>query len=232
MIGAFHMPMKKAEMEAHNSAYEQQMAAAETAERQGLYRVALRAAMDAWEHIDGMMQYQNKYEEREFSDVWAIDFVIKYAPLLLDQKSLNKLEELLDSQRRIERRTANSVPEKLAAARARILDNHRLWTHLERNPDFAQDELRAALGGNQGQWRAVAESWEKMGLVRRVPRHHSYLLALATRMGEVVPAKCPSCGKVEEAPKAMFLEPLKCPKCRKSALFVFLMAGSQVMQPE
>jgi endogenous inhibitor of DNA gyrase (YacG/DUF329 family) len=41
-------------------------------------------------------------------------------------------------------------------------------------------------------------------------------------MGQVISAKCPACGEVAEAPKAMFLEPMTCPRCNSDQAFVFL----------
>jgi hypothetical protein len=83
-----------------------------------------------------------------------------------------------------------------------------------------QETLRLALGGEQERWRAVAEAWERMGLLGRVRAGRTYTLTLSTRMGEVVRGKCPACGRVDEAPKAMFLEPLACGGCRMRVLFV------------
>jgi uncharacterized OB-fold protein len=45
---------------------------------------------------------------------------------------------------------------------------------------------------------------------------------LATRMGEVVAGKCPSCGKIERAPKAMLIEQMKCPDCHVDVSFVLV----------
>jgi uncharacterized OB-fold protein len=66
----------------------------------------------------------------------------------------------------------------------------------------------------------VAEAWERMGLVRRTPAGGSYRLALSTRTGQVVSGKCPACGHVADAPKAMFFEPMTCPACSINATFV------------
>jgi hypothetical protein len=43
-------------------------------------------------------------------------------------------------------------------------------------------------------------------------------------MGELVRGKCPECGNVDEAPKAMFLEQVACPQCRARVVFVLLAA--------
>lgn len=214
--------MKKAEKEAHQAAYHSLMDKARSAEREGLYRTAVELALESWDHIDGMMQYEHKYEEREFDGISAINTVLKYAPLLLDYRSLDKLEALLKNCRRIEKNTSESLGDRHAKAKEMMWDAHRMWGHLEQHPEGRQDKLRRILGGDQDRWRSIAEAWDKMGLLHRTSEGGSYRLSLFTRMGEVVSGKCPSCGSVVRAPKAMFLEEEDCPECRATVVFVIL----------
>lgn len=220
------MAMTKAEMESHQGKYDALMAGARTAQRKGLYRQAVELALSSWEYIDGMMQYERKYEDKEFDSIESIDMVLKYAPFLFDFQSLDTLESLLNSKRRIEKNTAADLGDKLAQARALMWDVHRMWDHLEQHPDVRQDELRQVLGGNQDKWRSMAEMWEKMGLIHRTPEGGSYRVKLSTRLGEVISAKCPSCGSLADAPKGMLLEELACPECKETILFIFLLKES------
>ncbi len=214
--------MKKAEMADHQHQYQMLMDDARAAEQAGFYRVVVEKALECWQHIDGMMRYERKYQDKEFASVPAIDLILKYAPLLLDFASLDKLEKLLKDCRRIEKNTSDTLAVKLAAARALIWDAHSLWDHLERNLDSRQDELRKLLGGKQQRWRGMAEAWEKMGLLRREPEAGTYRLTLLTRLGEIVSVKCPACGNVAEAPKVMCWEETPCPRCQARVLFVIL----------
>ena len=214
--------MTKAEMEEHRNIYQAFLAHARTASQAGLYREAVNLAVFAWEHIDGMMQYERKYEKREFASIEAIDIVLKYAPLLFDLPRLDALESLLQERRRIDRDTSEDLGEKLTEARELMWDAHRLWNHIEQSPGVRQDALRQLLGGDQERWRSICEAWEKMGLLGRTQQGNSYCLELLTRMGEVVSAKCSYCGCIVEAPKAMLLEVLTCTTCRSAAVFVIL----------
>ena len=216
------MAMKKEDLERHRAQYHALMAKARVAHDEGLYHQAVELAFASWDHIDGMMQYERKYEEKEFDNVEGISMVLAYAPLLLDSESLDRLEILLKDQRRIDRNTSESVKEQLAKARALLWDAHRMWNQLERHPATRQDELPRILGGKKGQWRSVAEEWEKMGLLRRTPEGRSYRLDFSTRMDEVVLAKCPSCGVVAKARKTRFLNVQACPSCRSEVMFVIL----------
>jgi hypothetical protein len=213
----FHTPL-----EVDYDLYERRMAAAREAARQGLYRRAVEEALEAWPFIDGMMQYARKYKQEEFDTIPAIDLVLQYAPLLLDFRQLDRLGALLKECRRIERDTEADVGEQLATARARMWAAHRLWDYIEQHPDVRQAELRSALGGQQQDWVDILTTWEEMGLLRRTRDSGTYRLALSTRMGEVISAKCPECGAVAEAPKAMLLDALRCAECSKHVVFVLI----------
>ena len=216
------MGMTKAELERQYDDYETKMKKARASHRNGLYRDAVKSAMSAWDHVDGMMQYARCYEKTEFDSIEAIDLVLKYAPLLFDYETLDTLESMLKTQRRIERDTAADMGDKLLKARSLMWDAHRMWNHIEEHFDIKQDELRAALGSEQTRWRSIAELWENMGLLQRRADGASYRLAFITRLGQVVSAKCPSCGGFADAPKATWLERTACPHCKTGVFFVIL----------
>ncbi len=217
--------MKKEELERDAARYDALVSRARELLRGGLYREAVTLAREAWPHIDGMMRFKQKYEDREFTSLAAIDLVLKYAPLLMDRQSLDELEKLLKDCRRIEKNTKQNLGAKLSEARSVLWNAHRLWDYLEMHPDSRQDELRRVLGGDQEFWRSISEEWDRMGLVERRPEGGSYRLSLATRLGKIVRGKCPGCGGSMEAPKAMFFEPMSCPGCGGEVLFVILSEG-------
>ncbi len=217
-----YMAMKKSEMEEHWRAYGMLIGGARTAQRNGVYRKATELALSAWKHIDGMMQYERRYGDKEFKSVEAIDMVLEYAPLLFDFETLNGLEALLRNTRGIERYTSDNLSQNLAATRGRMWDCHRMWDYLERHGETEEGELLRKLGGPRDVWGSVTRAWENMGLLRRRTDAGSYKLALSTRLGEVVAGKCPVCGTVAEAPKAIFLEESLCPQCQTRVLFVLL----------
>lgn len=214
--------MKKAEMEAHHAQYRACIVAAQSAESRGMYRLAIQSAVAACEHIDGMLQYDRKYGNQEHTSLLAFDLILKYAPLLLDISKLAELATLVDDCARIQKGIDTNVGDLLAGARARLWENHRLFSHLERHPGDPQESLQQRLGGDQNHWRSVAEGWSRMGLLNRVPAGSTYRLSLSTQTGQLVAGKCPCCGHVAEAPKGMFLEEASCPECSSRTLFVLL----------
>ncbi len=207
-------------MEAHQSLYENLIKKAIVAECEGLYTQTVELALASWDYVDGMIQYERKYKNNDFSSIRGIDLILKYAPLLLDFPNLDKLEGLLKACRRIEKNTSECLADKLSEARSLLRTSHRLWNHIEKNPDTRQDQIRKKLGGQQKQWDSIVQKWEQMGLLQRIPKNGSYLLSLSTRLGQLIVGKCSSCGEITEAPKAMLLEKITCPQCNNTAWFV------------
>lgn len=214
--------MKKSEMEEHYAAYHANMATARAAEASGLYRAAVNAASTAWEYIDGMMQYEQKYLDREFGGVPAIDLVLKYSPMLLDIRRLGILRDLLKSRKRIDRNASSDLAEELEEAFAKTNQNYRLWSFLQHHPDVRQDELPEVLGGDQEYRRTVIRFWEQLGIVSRIPDGRSYRLLLVAPLGRAVSGKCPACGEIHEAPKRAFFEAIDCPACGEQSHFVLI----------
>jgi predicted Zn-ribbon and HTH transcriptional regulator len=216
------MAMKKAEMEEHRAAYYRGISESKAARADGNIQNAITLALDSCEHIDGMMRYERKYEERTFGSVEAIDLVLALAPLVFNRDSIEKLAALLKTIRQIEKNTSADMAAKLSDATMLMGEAHRLWFHLETHEVCRQHELSNALGGSHAQWEWISEQWESIGLIRRTVDRESYRLRFRTRMDEVVTAKCASCGVRAKAAKAKFLSPVHCPKCQNDSEFVIL----------
>jgi hypothetical protein len=214
--------MKKAEMEQCHAEYDLRMAQSEKAQQAGMFHKAVQLALAAGEYVDGMIQYERNCMEIELSRIRALDMVLRYAPLLLDFSSLEKVGQLVAECRRIEKNVTTDYAKELAEARSRMWQTHRLLDYLERNAECRQDELRQLLGGDQDDWRRTAEGLEETGLLRRTREGGSYRLAFMTQMQEVVKAKCQSCGAVAEGAKVGFLDQVTCGRCQQSVLFVIL----------
>jgi hypothetical protein len=182
--------------------------------------------MDSCDYVDGMMQFERRFEERtERKSVETIDYVLQYAPLVFDQASLDELGGILKSQKRIDKNTTADLADNLKKAIDLMWNAHRLWTVLEQSNDVPQDKLRTNLGGDQERWRSIAESWSRMGLVQRIPERGSYRISLTTRITAQVRGKCRRCGATGKAAMGRFLEEITCPKCQSTSTFVILKAS-------
>jgi hypothetical protein len=224
------MAKKKVELEEDRAQYHELVAKARSALSDGRFQEAIRLAASSWTHIDGMMQYERKYENREFSNIESIDIVLEYAPLLFEFALLDELESLLKTQRKIDRDASDDLAANLSEARTRMWAAHRLWNHLEKMGECIQDQLCSTLGGDQGQWRKIAETWETMDVIHRTPDRATFRLSFQTRMDAETDAKCPSCGTVVTRCKSQFLNEMACPNCRTRARyrFVFIEAAPAV----
>jgi hypothetical protein len=214
--------MNKTELTAHVAEYRNKMEAASAAEARGLWRDAIGHALSALDNVEGVLEFAKKYENRRVESVSAIDLALKYAALLLDLKTVQACEAFVSRSRNIGRWTTVDLPSAVAAAREALWQNHKLWTLLEQSTEVRQDQLNFKLGGEAGRWRMVVEAWERMGLITRVRHGRTFLMTLATRLGQLVAAKCSLCGQITEAPKAMFLEVIGCPACGRESDFVLV----------
>lgn len=217
------MAKTKAELESDCMQHNAIMHEVRTCHNEGQIVKGVALAVSAWGYINGMIQYERRYQQRtEFKSIDSIDYVLRFAPLLFDYESLNKLEMLLKTCRRIEKSTTDNIASNLANARTLMRDAHRLWNHIQNLGSAPQDQFRAQLEGDRDNWRWIAETWEQMRIVKRIPEGNSYRVELMTRMDGKVKAKCTSCGIIARAPKEKFLRAQQCPKCRADVHFVLI----------
>ena len=210
---------KKAELELEARQYHALMERARAAQRRGLYQEAIDAAFASLDFVDGMMQYERRFESRTFDSVDGIDLILEWAPLVLGYDYLDRLESLLKEKKRIQKHTSEDLGARLAEARELMWAAYRVWEFLEHHAELNARTAREVLKVDSGAWQAIRSGWLKMRIADDSRKRG---IALATRLGKIVDAKCPACGLVAEAPKAMFLEELACPKCKKNAWFVLV----------
>lgn len=217
------MAKTKAELQSDAEAYHRTLSAMRAAHRAAQFLDAIKIAMEACEYIDGMMQFERRFEKRtDRHSVETIDYVLQYAPLVFDHQSLETLAVVLKSQRRIDKNTTAELVEGLQNAYELMWDAHRLWSLLEQAQELDQSTLRARLGGDQERWQRIAESWDHMSLIDRIPERGSYRLSLQSRITRETRAKCRRCGAIVKAAMGQFLEENACPKCKAPSTFVIL----------
>jgi hypothetical protein len=213
--------MKNDEMVSHANAYESAMADSRNAQSQHRYRNCVEAAVKSWEHFDGAYQY---FRKQGHIDSMADSFapVLRYAPLLFDRNSLNELQLLADRRKRADKEGTARLSQNVEEARIRLKLAHQLWTYIEDHPDITEIQLQKDLNIDQATFHSITQDWLEMNVIRRQVDGAISGLSLTTRLGEIVRGKCSRCGDVEQAPKALFLEPMDCPRCRNKVTFVLL----------
>jgi len=222
------MAKKKSELLEDRNRYYSFVDAMRLARDSNDFQRAIALAVGALDYVDGMMQYERRFEDRpERKSLECVDCVLQFAPLVFDVESLNTLAIALSVQKRIDKNTSADLAAGLANALALMKEAHALWDYLERNVDVRQDTLRSYLGGDQNRWRWIAEMWDRMGLVQRTSSGDSHLLTITTRMESEVRAKCSSCGVIAKAAIGRFWEQITCPKCRACVYFVILVPSNE-----
>jgi hypothetical protein len=213
--------MKKHELESHYGQYGVLVTHARKLEAAGEHLSSIEACKEAWLYADGMMQYGRRYENEEYRSLEAIEIVLKHAPLIFDSGSLGELRDLLKTFRRIDKNTEEDLTSKLASAEELMRAAHKLWNCIENSPGIRQNSLKKTLGGDQDQWRSIAERWEKMGVLIRDSVAGSYELRFSTRMDSPSNAKCTLCGSTHEVQKSAILEKQNCPQCHAKTNFIY-----------
>jgi hypothetical protein len=203
-------------MQSHDAQYHRLMLEVKLALDSGRYSKAVILAAESFPHIDRMLRYQSQSESRKLDAVPAIEAVLFYAPLVFDYRSINALGDLLRSFKRVDNYFDRTLGERLETARKRMWENHRLWSQLDSAGHLSESDVRPQ---GRAPWASLNE-WEKMGVVVSTSLGVSGCFQLTTRMGEMVFAKCSSCGRTSEGPKAAFLEPTRCDACRSTSSFV------------
>ncbi len=222
-VGRWNMAKTKVELVADHTRHETLVGEARSACNRQDYEQAIELAMSAWDSIEGMIQYERKYCHRtERLNVESIEFVLRFAPLLFHYESLDRLDALLKSQGWIEENAVAGLAQRLAAAQSLMADAHRLWNYLENRGECRQDRLCSYLSGDKDRWQCIAETWEQMGIIQRVPDGGSYRLSLTLSLDRSTCGKCPSCGTVGKASKARLLKTMTCPECHAEVQFVLL----------
>ncbi|MEX0937413.1 MAG: hypothetical protein WDZ59_06095 [Pirellulales bacterium] len=216
------MAMKRAEMEFHASEYRMLAAKASKAHADREYLETLTYAKASWKHIDGMMRYERKYENREFASVETIDLAVALCPVVFDVSALDELEVLLKGQRQIERNTAHQLSEKITESRSIVNLAWQLWSDIERD-GRVQLACKPPKRKQLAPLRAwILEAWEALGVIQRMEDDGEVYLRFSTNTEDVALAKCPACGARAKAAKYKFLEMQSCPKCKNAVSFVLL----------
>jgi hypothetical protein len=211
----------KAELSAERDKYSELLAQAKFAELNNDVVRAVELAVESLPYIDSMMQFERKYEKRTFDRIEAIDVILKFAPLLLDLRALNALDETLKTQKRIDKNADADLAADWASARKTLLGAWAVWTCLETPAAKERSDVKIHLLDRKTVGRII-EHWVRWGLVQRDLVDGRLTAKLSTNLSETVACKCSDCGAVARAAKSMLLSEVPCPHCRSTSIFVEL----------
>jgi hypothetical protein len=212
---------KKVELEVAYESYQALILQAREAKKAGQYDRAIDLAMQCWVHVDFMMRYAQKYQDHEFDSLECIDLVLELAPPLFHFEALDKLAALLKEQRRIDKQASADLAGKLAEARARMWEAHRVYAFLEAVPGMSEKRLRETFAKDSARIQGLVAVWETTGLVRRDSDDIESEIELRTTLQMPVQAKCSACGQVRIAPRGNLLSFAHCARCEGLVVFVW-----------
>jgi predicted transcriptional regulator len=224
--------MSKAALQAAQLQYDQCMAAARNHERNGQLEEAIRQAIEAWEHLEGMMKFERKWEDREFKSVPCIDMVLRHAPMLLDGKSLDRLGDLLKEQRSIDKLASDDLAARLQEAKQRMRAIHQLLARVEAEPGITVTRLAETCGCDRPTVDQICERLEAMELIEVDRTGKARELRLATDFDRNITGLCESCGRGAALLWWDALSVRKCPTCGEEAYFVLSSGAVQKVQQE
>ncbi|MFT3882934.1 MAG: hypothetical protein QM703_25170 [Gemmatales bacterium] len=207
----------KAELEWQRTAFRTYVAQSKEALSQHQYSNAIELAIQSFAFIDGMIQYERRYEQVEDQPYPTIKTVLSYSPVLFRWKAIDEVERLLDSTKRIEKNSQIDWRAKIDHSRRLLGHALETWTniHARNSATYDGDQNRRI------ERVFILSTWENMGYVTK-PNENGDLHSFVSNMEMRTRAKCKYCGDVCDATKATFLADIKCLKCGVTNLFVIL----------
>lgn len=182
---------------------------------------AIREALLACRYAEAMMQFEAKYEEREFDSIESFDIVFQYAPVMLDKVAIDELADLLKVRKRIERDTAADMGQRLQGARSSLKSAYSCLAAAEKS-SIAVNRLSDAFGGTQEWWRWILRLWQELRVIRLTTESSQLMVRYHGVFAAPVLAKCWSCGSVQPSVVNECLNQRPCPRCRVPVCLVML----------
>jgi hypothetical protein len=193
------------------------------ATEEGRWRDALHLAVHALDFVDGMMRYMERYEERADPELGAVDFVCRFAPLLLENKALDQLEVVLKEAPRIARKSGRDLAARLLDARLDLERCYQLWSLVECGGGLDRNDAAAVLG-RAADAKTMFECWVEVGLLEQSGVGTSARLRMVSRLDDPAKGKCLNCGAVNQTKRRVLYHALACRGCGRRG-YMLLMAS-------
>lgn len=216
------MSPTKSELEWNQQEYYSRLRRAKAAINKQCHQDAVNEAALALHHVDGMMQFERRYENTVFDRIEAIDIILVFAPMLLDLANLELLAAVLKNQKRIDKNTSVDLAIELDQARQLLWDSYRIWSLLEVQQTTWEHEIHEKVEVSRDRVRALLDHWVAMQLVRRKREPNDDCVFLVTHFSAPCVGKCPTCGASVTREKIALLVDSDCQACGVAVGFVIL----------
>jgi hypothetical protein len=198
----------KAELESKRQKCHTLAMQAIAAERGCDYARAIEIALESLLYLDEAMQFEKKYMKIEHPPSPSIDLIFRCAPCLFRSDALDRVQQLIDGTKRIERLAGRNLKRDLDKAREVLDSAVRLWSEIE--------------AGRECQSSSILEIWHRCGLIETDSRTKPGRWRFRTQFEGEIQAKCAACGRISQGAKWRFLSEIQCPGCSKLVNHVIL----------
>jgi hypothetical protein len=187
-----------------------------TAELQDLnFAAALSLAEAALPIQHPAVTYQRRFLDTETPATPLVDLILRYAPAFFRESSLAAVESWYLGGTKTERAALPKLPDQIGFARNLLGQAVALWRILAASPTAV---LRPT---QEAGCKALLQVWTLAAIVAVHPNDPMAYYRVTDPRREAA-AKCSSCGRVARGPQTSFLEPTRCPACRRRSDFVLI----------
>lgn len=176
---------------------------------------AVKLAETALPHQHAAITFQRRYHNTAAPTAPIIEVILRYAPALFLNQSLDTVESWYFGGTKTERSALPHIPKLVASARNVLVHAVDLWGRLTESSTVVL-RLTPDLRNN-----ALFPIWLSAAVVAADPNEPTAYSRVTDFRRDAV-AKCARCGRERRAPVADLLEPSRCPACKRRSEFVLI----------
>ena len=205
--------MKKAEMEAHYTAY----LSCETDIRGLLdhrqFPTVLSACVESLAHVAPAIKYRKQWGDgMDTAELLPFSVICRYAPALFEHEPLERLLDFVRSERGLGLNRGAFV-ESATAAHGREDKARLLWNHLASWPETAERTVHELIGIDRPSAIEIIGVWLELGLLIRGQAPGGSVIRFASQLSAEMEGICPSCGAAGRGRRELFFKPGTCRRC-------------------
>jgi hypothetical protein len=177
------------------------------------YTRAIEIALQSLQFIDGMIQYERRYNKQENVQQSTLAIILNYAPVIFHYRAIDTLEAYLLSTKRVHKTSDIDWLERIVAARQMMTSALNLWQCIEVDQDYKHIDNTFRV--------FLTDCWLRLGLIAKRTTNVAGF-AFVSSLSERFRGKCSSCGLVCDTTKETLLSDMNCPGCKVSCSMVIL----------
>lgn len=211
---------KKSELEDSASAYAGFLLKVNSDVIRGDHPQIISTVIGSLPHVVGMLQFEKKYQGRQFASVEIIDLGITSAVCQLDSSFFKSLEAFLTEQKLLSKLLTADPWEGFALGTSQLATACQAWGYLDSHSPCAIQELYHICNDQTKLVDWLVYSWEQNYLVARHIANDTQFVSTFLHPDEKVTGQCPYCGASGSGKRHLFWTETNCPRCNTPVCFV------------